>query len=558
MGALWRLREGKWERVINGLDDRPDYPQHPFRPFVEAGDGLWVGAFGVGPWYMPAGRGEAVLADWRYANPLDGSEGLFQLDDGRLLIIAANQGSIAVKPTDLLAAYQPPPEVSTLNPPRQFIQDGRGHLLGILAAGDNALSDWDGKTWTDHPLPGGFDPAHFWTFVADSLDRIWLLSDTAGKSAAIFQPKDQSFEIYPDYAAALEAQSHARAGFRLLGDLFTIPSLTPDGRICYRDQRYRVRYYNGQTWFEWSRKDIDGTSGPVLDGPPFFDRGGNVAVNLRGKTWEFTEAKGWQATEFEQGLGTDRERQARHALPAPAGCDFANADSIAQDRLGTYWLTLRGQLYRAIPGLCLPQFSPQQHQPFIDARTVRKVFIDLQGNAFLETYFQNHPAIGEYVIVKARPPLPHTVLEATAGVQGTVRLRIRSSSQGKVWFTWRADDGPWAIPSHQGETTLDDLANGQHRIEATTIDERLQLDPTPATAQVEIHVDPRQQILSLIERLRDPDYGVRNASVAALVRQPALALPLLRSAREQAGADQRWWIDAAIEQIEEKLAKTAK
>jgi hypothetical protein len=51
---------------------------------------------------------------------------------------------------------------------------------------------------------------------------------------------------------------------------------------------------------------------------------------------------------------------------------------------------------------------------------------------------------------------------------------------------------------------------------------------------------------------------VRDAAVAALVRQTTLALPLLQSAREKAGPDQRWWIDAAIQQIEENLAKNGK
>jgi hypothetical protein len=62
----------------------------------------------------------------------------------------------------------------------------------------------------------------------------------------------------------------------------------------------------------------------------------------------------------------------------------------------------------------------------------------------------------------------------------------------------------------------------------------------------------------LIEKLKDADHSVRDAAVAALVRQPALALPLLQSAREKAGPDQRWWIDAAIQQIEENLSKNGK
>jgi hypothetical protein len=43
--------------------------------------------------------------------------------------------------------------------------------------------------------------------------------------------------------------------------------------------------------------------------------------------------------------------------------------------------------------------------------------------------------------------------------------------------------------------------------------------------------------------------------VARLIRHPSVALPLLQSAREKAAPDQRWWIDAAIQQIEETRSK---
>jgi streptogramin lyase len=557
-GVLWRLRDGKWERLIAGLDMRPEYAQHPFRPFLATARGLWVGAFGSGPWFVPAGRGEPALIDWHYDYPLDGSEAMFQLADGRLLIVSANEGSIAVRPDDLLAAFESPPEVSTLNPPRTFIQDRRGHILGLLPWVNMALSDWDGKTWTEHALPGGFDPLRFFTFAEDSLNRIWLLPDAFGKVVAIFEPIHQAFEVYPGYADALQAQLPRRESFHLDGNLITVPSFSPDGRICYRDEWAQVRYFDGQKWLHWARKEIEGTNIPFLDGPAFFDRAGNVAVNIGRKTWEFTEAKGWHMTDFEPGLGTDRQRQVRHSPVPPAGCDIANPDSIAQDRLGTYWLTHRGQLYRAIPGLCRPQFSPREHQPFIDSREVRKVLIDLQGNAFLETYFHFNSNLGEYVIVKARPPGPKTIVHAIVSPLGGVKLQFEARSEGKLWFTWRVDGGPWAAPTDKPEAKLEWLPNGKHRIEAEAVDERLQTDPTPAETQVEIQIDPRQQISALIKQLQDPDYSVRNAAVAALLRQPAVALPLLRAAREKADTDQRWWIDAAIQQIEESLSSNKK
>ncbi len=549
-GALWRLRNGKWERLVNGLDMRPAPAQQMLRPLLSTEAGLWVGAFGNGPWFIPSGQGKRSLIDWHYHFPLDGSEGLFQLQDGRLLIVSANQGSIVLKPADLLAAFQSPPEVTTLNPLRPLIQDVRGHILGMLATDDNALSDWDGRTWTDHALPTGFDPAHFWALGEDSLDRIWMLPDAFGKTVAIFDPRQETFEVYPDYRTALQAQLPHRETFHLDGTLFTVPSFTPDGRICYRDEWCRVCYFDGRKWLRWRRKDIDGSESFVLDGPAFFDRAGHVAVNIERRTWEFTEEKGWHTTDFERGLGTDQERQALHTLPAPAGCEITHPESVVRDRFGTYWLTHRGQLYRAIPGLCVPQFSPQEHQPFIDSRKLKEVILDPEGNAFLETYFYFNPPIGEYVILKARPPLPKTTMHAAVGPSGAIELRFSARSQGTAWFTWRVDDGPWAAPTHKQEATLEWLSNGTHRIEAVAMDERLQAGSRPATAHLEIHVDPREQISVLIQKLADPDYSVRNSAVAALLRQPALALPLLRSARKKAGPDQQWWIDAVIQQIE--------
>jgi hypothetical protein len=99
------------------------------------------------------------------------------------------------------------------------------------------------------------------------------------------------------------------------------------------------------------------------------------------------------------------------------------------------------------------------------------------------------------------------------------------------------------------------LPNGKHRIEAAAIDGRLQIDPTPAEATVDVHVDAGKQIGELIQKLADSDYSVREKAVARLVLQAAAALPLLQAAREKAGPDQRWWIDAAIQQIEETLSK---
>jgi hypothetical protein len=320
----------------------------------------------------------------------------------------------------------------------------------------------------------------------------------------------------------------------------------------------QTHYFNGQTWQLWKPQDIDTSQQRNFDGPAFFDHAGNFAVNIAGRTWEYSKGEGWHVVSFERGFGTDQERTAPQSPPPPPGCQAGNPESIAMDRLGTYWLTSQGQLYRAIPGLCAPQFSPGQPQPFVDSRTIKAVSIDPEGNAFLETYFASHREIGEYVIVNARPPLPQTKLRATVEASGIVNLHFETPLKGKVRFTWKVDGGDWSSPSETAETRLDGLADGRHVIEAAALDERLQIESTPAVVEVTVHVDTGKQLATLIEQLKDPDYSLRNAAVIALARQPEQALPLLQSARVKAGADQRWWIDAAIQQINQNLARKAK
>jgi len=76
-------------------------------------------------------------------------------------------------------------------------------------------------------------------------------------------------------------------------------------------------------------------------------------------------------------------------------------------------------------------------------------------------------------------------------------------------------------------------------------------------ARFEVKVEPAQQVESLIARLGDPDFAQRKAAIEALARQPAAALPALKEARPKADDSTRWWIDAAIQQIERESKRSA-
>lgn len=87
-------------------------------------------------------------------------------------------------------------------------------------------------------------------------------------------------------------------------------------------------------------------------------------------------------------------------------------------------------------------------------------------------------------------------------------------------------------------------------IEARAIDERLNVSATPAQAAFDITIEPERQIAGYVAKLENGDSSERTRAITALQRQPAIALRALRTARETANDDQRWWIDAAIQEME--------
>ncbi len=556
--ALWRLRNGRWEKVLDGVDSRIEYVRHPARSWLLGRNGLWLGAFGSGPWFIPHRGGEPTLIDWRRAFPLADADCLFELRDGRLLSVAFYGGALAAKPNALLANYKPSPRVQIVNPFRLLVEDSKRRLWGVVASGDKALSEWDGEKWLAHPIPGEFKLEQLLELGVDSLDRIWLTANQRGGLMAIFDPKKNVWDSFASFPQALQAQLGKQENFRLENLEFMAPIFTRDGRISFLTVWWKVAYFDGRTWRQWSRQEIKGDPAFVLDGPPFFNRAGNLSVNIEGQTWEFTEAAGWHTASHEPGPHDRQTQQETKAVTPPPGCEVGKPDSVVRDRQGAYWMTWRNQLWKGIPGLCIPQFALDEHQPFLDSRRLLAATSDARGNAFLRT-MSNWSQEQFYVVLKAQAPVPQTSLRMKQESADSASLDFSTTGAGETWFTWRIDGGPWSTPTRERHIKLESLADGRHRIEVAAIDSQLQIDPTPAEATIEIHVDERQQVAALIERLNAPEYATREAAVAALAHHPAaLALPMLKAARAAAGAEQRWWIDAAIQQIEENSRKATK
>jgi len=230
----------------------------------------------------------------------------------------------------------------------------------------------------------------------------------------------------------------------------------------------------------------------------------------------------------------------------------------ARDDAGRVWLISRGELHKARDPLCAAAFAPGESHPFTDGRLLHEALVDARGNTFLlaaqapaSSGFDDPAPPYEYAIIPARHPAPpDTAIAVTAIGDDSFRAQFSSAGEGERWFTWRLDGGAWTPPARETHARFDSLAAGEHTIEAAALDDDLQIDPAPATATFTATLDPGRQVRAWIARLNDPDFAQRETAVAALVSRGAAVLPELKAARPAASDDARWWIEAAIQQID--------
>jgi len=548
-GVLWRQRDGHWQRIVNGIDKRVEYRHVPGRPWFWAEEGLWLGSFGSGPWFVPVDGSAPMHLDWRYGLRLTDTQRLFRLNDRMVLAIDLNRGTLAANIEDLLIAPSAFPRVLTLKPKRPLIRDARARIWGVLSTGTRMLSEWNGAKWLEHALPSGFDPEQLAYLSIDSRGRVWLVPDYRRGPAVIFDPGGNHSEYFDNYPMALQAQLQQPQGFRLGRAEQMVPSFSSDGRICFLDDWSKITYFDGRIWRKWGREHIKGDNDFTTDGPPFFNRRGKLSVNIEGKTWEFTESDGWHLSDYERGFGDKPLQGAPKPIAVPHNCGISNPESIVLEDGILYWLTRNGQLYRGIPGLCLSQFEGGHYHPFIDGRQILEAFTDRKGNTFLRTSSSGNE---EFVVLFAQRPVPQTRLKLKRDSVDSVKVEISAAAKGGGGFVWRLDGGPWSASLKNSTLMLQWLPNGRHRFEAAAIEEKLQVDPSPAVSDFEVSVDPIKQVADIIAKLGSPEESRREAAVEALLRQPALALPSLEQARAKASGARRWWIEAAIQRIEEK------
>ena len=560
--ALWRLRDEHWEKLLDSVDAYSFRGFSRHRIWTRVTDGIVLGSSGNGLWFLPD-EGAPERLDWKRGFPLRDPTHLVELPGPHRWLCINGEGRNWIGDLQTVRSTVPatPSARLTFVPTeRELTADRRCHLWGLFSYQATALSEWDGEKWMAHDLPAeAVHPGWMRSLLGIGEDqRVWLSVPTHEKDGTIiYDPAQDRWQVYADFRAALEGQVAVgpNAEPPRTPNMYDLARFGPNGQICYLTRHSKVAWFDGQKWQEWSAPEISGAkTGYYLEGPPFFSAAGHLRINLSKQAFERREDGHWlKVPEYEPGYADSGVRNVGHPPPdPPVGAVTRTPDSLAVDNEGATWLTWHEQLYRCRDGLCAPMFQSGEAQPFIDGRRLTSAFIDARGNAVLHT--------DDYLILAPPNPPPHTSLALAPNPDGSrdqAIIHLSSDAgaiEGKTHFDWRLDGGAWqplAADAMSARVTLEGLPSGPHRFEARSLDAALQTDAAPAVLTIDIDIDPGAQIAGYIVQLGDADFARRKAAVEALARQPERAIPALQAARVKVSDDsQRWWFDAALQQIE--------
>jgi hypothetical protein len=553
--SLWRLHEGQWTHVLDKLGTMPDHE----RAWLNIGKDLFLCAE-TAPWLIRPGVPPARL-DWEHGFLIDGAKKIFRLADGTLFALGEKgtffHGKFPLAPEPVSRR-----RVTEIKVRYCWTLDSTGNIWWVSDDHTtNILYQWNGECILKHALPHAGDSGLIQGVTADLQGRIWLLPNSGEKIAGFFDSRIGKWQTFPRIEDAYQSVQDDPPEFWPQspgeGHWDYIPRFSADHRrIAFRDGDWQTVYFDGEQWRRWKRSEVAAVrdSNDTMLGTPFFNAKGALCVNTRFHgTLQFEENGKWIKTELDNPFtepftGNNHPKVTLHP---PDGSPTKEPDSIVRDNLGALWFNEHGHLYKCVGDACVEIFSPKDPNPFTTYRIILRAAVGRGGNVFLQTGY------GGWFMIAPKSPPPKTSIVFKQIVPDSVQAKLDARSRSRVQFRWQLDDGPSQL-TRNNTLLFDSLPNGTHTLTASATDEELQSDATPTVAKFEIRIDPDKQIAAFVQRLADPDFAKRESAVAALLRQPDLALLALKNARDIASDDQRWWIDATIQEIERKASTVSK
>lgn len=541
-GKLWRQRDGKWTCLIENLEKNS---QLIIRPWLADGGALLLAARS-GLWVLREGR-EPIKWNWANGFPVDAVDRMFLLPDHRLFALGGGGATFCGK----IEVAETAPRIEELPATVDCAMDAAGHVWYVAQDGGNVLREWNGHSWTSHPLPKDLEKLSFYQISPDEQGRIWIFPYAQSRPAAFFDTRENEWRAFATTLSAFDSvPSDLPRFFESAGASRRPPLYHPTYRgncmACLVENR-DIAYFDGKSWRVWKLSAV--VPGATSSGRPFFNADDLLCVNIGKETWAWSDAKGWTHVKTDANFSDESGQSRLLQASLPDGVRADAGRGVIRDNNQTLWYLWKKNLYKAVSDASSRIFSPDEPNPFLLQRQLTDVFVDPTGVAFIKTASDTN----RWYMLRPKTSLP--VIEVSLDTSNPLIpvASLQTVSGSNLRFRWQLDDSPWQWITDT-KVSLEGLSNGEHTLRVEAVDDELQT-ARPAAVKFETQTDPSAQMAALVQRLADADFTHRESAVKALLRRPDDARSALEKSRAAANKDQRWWIDATLQEIEAQAAK---
>jgi len=542
---LWcRDVDGEWHKVIAHLDAGYPWFRHPF---LETNEGLWVGTHYNGIWFVPANEAaEPRHFGGQQGFPLGQIEGVFPLPDGRLMAFEKQQGGICTFDVAKTLGYE------AITPRSDVILSGNfGVIKGlegrifVCDANARALRQWDGRSWIDYPIP---EP---WKSVpgghaADSRNRVWLIPENPDEAAYVLDIATGKWDTPRPYHDLVEEGTRDSTWHFLpqTDAQLTVSRgavFSGSGQAAFCAGYKKLALFDGQWWRTLEGlPEIKGLAKDPVTGEILLRVGKDevLRVNAQGAVAKEREKISDPSVTFvwSEKPKLDKERDKL----------WKDYNGLRTDE-GDGWIFGKGMLWRVKDGHMVAWFSEGEPHPFVRQQQYYSGVVEDNFGNYL--FYNSSEMIRVPIQVPHRLPSSFTLaVESTA--EDSVRVNIGGVEGG--WIRTRFGNGEWTDWEQTGRVEYKQLQPGDYRVEVEARNKHLEFSPVQEI-KFSVKYDIDKPVREAVEKLFSKNWNERNEARKTLWRYHERARVLLEKIdRDKLDTNDRWWFDAALQQVEEK------
>ena len=412
---------------------------------------------------------------------------------------------------------------------------------------------------------GGLPHENLWYLASDTKGRIWVFGNLQARRAAFFDHSVwRTFRSLDNAFRIVAREEKGNPEFRI-GDPRDAyyPAFAGDGRVAYRESDY-LAYFDGHWWNRGGPLVRHGGSVRYgcygrTDRPPFYV-GGVLTVRMDGQYYQLSGEQ-WQlaqqAIEYPYDDILPPPTNPRQQTVADLLQNRRQETIHLQDNVGTTWTGSAIELRRTL-GSTTIQF-PSVGSLLSSQDRISEVFADAAGRTWFIlssdrtlTGTGSHERLVVYDPNQDPPQIEWNDRPPDLVRAGNVVALVRvTDASGATTVLYQCDGGSWQRAAAQGsccEIPLGCWLNGVHVLRVQAHD-RLLRPSNVLSHTFQVTRDHGRETRTLVELLGSADLDERELAARALVTIGKPIVPALKERWHEADVDQRWWIQAVLDEI---------